>query len=52
MESSWKDITIEVGLEEFRTKKNFSSALIGGWAGGIAAMNMFKHKTIKQEFRV
>ena len=28
------------------------SALLGGWIGGMWAMNQFKHKTVKQEFRV
>lgn len=28
------------------------TALLGGWAGGLWAMKTFKHKTIKQEFRV
>ncbi|KAJ3320607.1 hypothetical protein HDV06_005125 [Boothiomyces sp. JEL0866] len=28
------------------------SALLGGWIGGMIAMQKFKHKTVKQEFRV
>lgn len=28
------------------------SALLGGWVGGFWAMKTFKHKTIKQEFRI
>jgi hypothetical protein len=28
------------------------SALLGGWLGGLWAMQTFKHKTIKQEFRI
>ncbi|TPX40995.1 hypothetical protein SeMB42_g05786 [Synchytrium endobioticum] len=28
------------------------SALLGGWAGGMLAMNTFKHKTVKQDFRI
>jgi uncharacterized membrane protein YsdA (DUF1294 family) len=27
------------------------TALLGGWVGGIWAMNKFRHKTVKQEFR-
>jgi uncharacterized membrane protein YsdA (DUF1294 family) len=28
------------------------SALLGGWVGGLMAMKQFKHKTVKQEFRI
>lgn len=28
------------------------SALIGGWIGGMLAMEHFRHKTVKQEFRI
>jgi uncharacterized membrane protein YsdA (DUF1294 family) len=28
------------------------TALMGGWLGGILAMQKFKHKTVKQEFRI
>jgi uncharacterized membrane protein YsdA (DUF1294 family) len=28
------------------------TALLGGWVGGLMAMKHFKHKTIKQEFRI
>ena len=28
------------------------SALMGGWIGGMLAMEHFRHKTVKQEFRI
>lgn len=27
------------------------SALLGGWIGGMSAMQMFRHKTVKESFR-
>ena len=33
-------------------KQLYLSALMGGWMGGILAMQVFRHKTVKQSFQI
>ena len=40
--------------KQYRVPENVlhGSALLGGWIGGMFAMQTFRHKTVKQSFQV